>query len=161
MFLTLAPCDHITYYQAQALSGHTSPSGECACFILEDSAPLEDEEDYLLFSWTDSTWAHFIHYEEIFDSKLKLLTPLWQAVLGLCCSTMVCATRKQYTLLGNCSQLLGNSSRWSDHEFDCSASFARAWTSSRRHCTMDRRRSGTSCGGTTLDTHGRPHGLRP
>ena len=24
-------------------------------------------------------------------------------------------------LLGNCSQLLGNSSRWLDHEFDCSA----------------------------------------
>ena len=28
--LTLAPRDHITYYQARGLSGHTSPCGECA-----------------------------------------------------------------------------------------------------------------------------------
>ena len=26
-----------------------------------------------------------------------------------------------YMLLGNCSQLLGDSSWWSDHELDCSA----------------------------------------
>ena len=83
LFLTLAPRDCVTYYQARGLSGHTSPHGECACFILEDSTPLKAKEDYLLFSWTDSTWAHFIHYEEIFDSKLELLTPLWQAVLRL------------------------------------------------------------------------------
>ena len=44
---TLAPYDYVIYCQAQGLSGHTSPSGECACFILEDSAPLEDEEGYL------------------------------------------------------------------------------------------------------------------
>ena len=29
LFLTLAPRDDITYYQAQGLSGHTSPCGEC------------------------------------------------------------------------------------------------------------------------------------
>ena len=34
LFLTLAPCDHVTYYQARGLSGHTSPCGECALFIL-------------------------------------------------------------------------------------------------------------------------------
>ena len=30
LFLTLAPRDYITYCQAQGLSGHTSPCGECA-----------------------------------------------------------------------------------------------------------------------------------
>ena len=48
--------------------------------------PLEAEEDYLLFSWSDSKWTHLVHCEEIFDSELELHTPLWQAVLGLCCS---------------------------------------------------------------------------
>ena len=70
------------YCQAQGLSGHTSPCGECVCFNLEDSVPLEDEDDYLPFSWLDSKWAHLVHYEEIFYSELKLLTPLWQAILG-------------------------------------------------------------------------------
>ena len=47
---TLAPYDYVIYCQARGLSGHTSPRGECACFILEDFAPLKAEEDYLLFS---------------------------------------------------------------------------------------------------------------
>ena len=46
---TLAPHDYVIYYQARGLSGHTSPRGECVCFVLEDSAPLEAEEDYLFF----------------------------------------------------------------------------------------------------------------
>ena len=46
---TLAPYDYVIYCQARGLSGSTSPRGECACFILEDSGPLEAEEDYLLF----------------------------------------------------------------------------------------------------------------
>ena len=83
---TLAPHDYVIYCQAWGLSGHTSPHGECACFVLEDSGPFEAEEDYLSFSWSDSKWAHLVHYEEIFDSGLELLTPLWQAVLGICCS---------------------------------------------------------------------------
>ena len=44
---TLAPHDYVIYCQARGLSGHTLPRSECACFILEDSAPLEDEEGYL------------------------------------------------------------------------------------------------------------------
>ena len=31
--LTLAPRAYVTYYQARGLSGHTSPSGEFACFF--------------------------------------------------------------------------------------------------------------------------------
>ena len=73
---TLAPHDYVIYCQARGLSGHTSPHGECVCFILEDTTPVEVEEDYLLFSWSDSKWAHLVHYEEIFDSQLELLTPL-------------------------------------------------------------------------------------
>ena len=65
-FLTLAPHDYIIYCQARGLSGHTSPHGECVCFILEDSVPLEVEEDYLPFSLSDSKWAHLVHCEEIF-----------------------------------------------------------------------------------------------
>ena len=76
---TLAPHDYVIYYQAQGLSGHTSPHGECVCFILEDSAPLEVEEDYLPFSWMDSKWAHLAHCKEIFNFGLELLTSLWQA----------------------------------------------------------------------------------
>ena len=99
---TLAPHDYVIYCQAQGLSGHTSPRGECACFILEDSTPLEVEENYLLFSWSDFKWAYLFHYEEIFDFEVELLTLLWQAVLGLCCSATVCAARLQYAVLGNC-----------------------------------------------------------
>ena len=82
---TLAPHDYVIYCQTWGLSGHTSPSGESACFILEDSAPLEAEEDYLLFSWLESKWAHLVHCEEIFNSELELLTPLWQAIFGSHC----------------------------------------------------------------------------
>ena len=42
---TLAPHDYVIYCKARGLSGHTSPCGECVCFILKDSAPLEAEED--------------------------------------------------------------------------------------------------------------------
>ena len=89
LFCTLAPNDYVIYCQAWGLSGHTSPRGECACFIPEDSTSLEVEEVYLLFSWLDSKWVHLVHCEEIFDSELELLTPLWQATLGLYCSSMV------------------------------------------------------------------------
>ena len=73
---TLAPHDYVIYCQARGLSGHTSPRGECVCFNLEDSAPLEAEEDYLHFSWSDFKWAHLVHFEEIFDFELELLTSL-------------------------------------------------------------------------------------
>ena len=66
---------------------------------------------------------------------------------GSHCSAMVHAARRWFTLLGDGLQLLGNSSRWSDHEFDYSTLFAPARTSSRWRCTMDIRHSGTSCGG--------------
>ena len=79
---TLAPHDYIIYCQAQGLSGHTSPCGECVCFNLEDSMPPEVEEDYLPFSWSDSKWAHLVHCEKIFDFELDLLTSFWQALLG-------------------------------------------------------------------------------
>ena len=63
-------------------------------------------------------------------------------------------------LVGYGSQLLGDSLGWSDYESDCSALFTPARISSRRRCTADKRRSKTSCGGATPDTHGRLHGLR-
>ena len=74
LFLTLAPHDHVTYCQAQRLSGHTSPCGECVFFNLEDFVPPEVEEDYLPFSLSDSKWAHLVHSEEIFYFELELLT---------------------------------------------------------------------------------------
>ena len=81
-FWTLAPRDHVTYCQARGLSGHTSPCSECVFYNLEDSVPPEVEEDYLLFSWSDSKWAHLVHSEEIFYFELELLTSFWQALLG-------------------------------------------------------------------------------
>ena len=73
----------------------------------------------------------------------------WFALLGdgSRCSVTVHAARRWFTLLGNSPQLLSNSSRWLNHEFDCSALFALARTSSRWCCTMDTRHSRTSCGG--------------
>ena len=85
-FWTLAPCDHVTYYQAQGLSGHTSPRDECVFFNLEGSMPPEVEEDYLPFLWSDSKWAHLVHNEDIFNFELELLTSFWQALLGILCS---------------------------------------------------------------------------
>ena len=116
-------------------------------FFLKDSMPLEANEDYLLFSRSDSKWAHLIHCEEIFNSGLELLTPLWQAVLGIHCSAAVRTAWRWCTLLGNCSQLLGDSLRWSNHELVCSALVRTTRTSSRRRCTMGTRCSETSCGG--------------
>ena len=49
---------------------------------MEDSVSLEAEEDYLLLSWSDSKWAHLVHFEKIFDFELELLTSFWQALLG-------------------------------------------------------------------------------
>ena len=100
---TLAPHDYVICCQAWGLSGHTSSHGECFCFILEDFVPLEAEEDYLLFSWSDSKWAHLVHYEEIFNSELELLTPLWQAVFGSYCSVTVHTARQ---LLATARQLI-------------------------------------------------------
>ena len=62
-------------------------------FFLKDSVPLEAKEGYLLSSWLDSKWAHLVYCEEIFDSELKLLTPLWQAILRLRYSATVHAAR--------------------------------------------------------------------
>ena len=42
-FLTLAPHDYIIICQAQGLSGHTSPRGECAGFFLKDYTPIEED----------------------------------------------------------------------------------------------------------------------
>ena len=40
---TLAPHDYIIYCQARGLSGHTSPSDECAGIFLEDYMPIEED----------------------------------------------------------------------------------------------------------------------
>ena len=50
-------------------------------------------------------------------------------------------------LVGYGQQLLGNSLGWSDYESDCLALFTPTRISSRWRCTVDTRRSGTSCGG--------------
>ena len=101
--LTLLQYLFFILQQARGLSGHTSPSGECICFNLEDSARPEVEEDYLPFSWSDSKWAHLVHCGEIFYSKLELLTTLWQAVLVSRCSAMVHAA---WQLLTTAQQLI-------------------------------------------------------
>ena len=54
-------------------------------------------------------------------------------------------------LVGYGPQLLGDSLGWLDHESDC-------WLCS--HCWLGPAQDGIM-GGTTPDTHGRLHGLRP
>ena len=82
-------------------------------YSLEDSVPPEVEDDYLPFSWSDSKWEHLVHCEEIFDSKLELLTPLWQAVLGLHCSATVHTAWRRFTLLGDGSRCLATAHNYS------------------------------------------------
>ena len=114
---TLAPCDYITYYQARGLSGHTSPCGECVCFNLEDSAPLEAKEDYLSsHGWTLSgnTWSTL---KKFFILNLSSLHPYGKPYLGYTarrwftllgdgsrCSAMVHAAQRRFTLLGDGSR---------------------------------------------------------
>ena len=66
-------------------------------FFLEDSVPLEAEQDSFFLSWSDSKQAHLVHYEEIFDSELELLTPLWQVEFGLYCLVIAHAARQLLT----------------------------------------------------------------
>ena len=49
LFLTLAPHDHVTYCQAQGLSGHTLPCGECVFLI----SGLQPRVGYLL-GWSSA-----------------------------------------------------------------------------------------------------------
>ena len=109
-----------------------------------------------------------VHCEEIFDSELELLTPLWQAVLGLHCSAMVHTAPQLFTLLGN-------GSRCSATAHNCSATHHGGRTMSltarlRSHLLGQAQDGvaqwvqgarGLAVGGMTPDTHGRPHGLRP
>ena len=83
-------------------------------FFLDDSVPLEAEEDYSLSrgqTLSGHTWSTV---KKFLILNLSSLHPYGKPYLGY-------ATRLRFTLLDNCSQLLGDSSRWSDHELDCSA----------------------------------------
>ena len=145
----------------------------CLLF-LTDSTPLEAEEDYLLLAWSDSKWAHLVHCEEIFDSELELLTPYGKPYLGY-------TARLRFLLLNNgsrCSATVHAARRW----FTCSAPAhnclathhgGRTMSLTARLCshllgqTQDgvaqriQGARGLAVGGTTPDTHDRPHGLRP
>ena len=103
--------------------------------------PPEVEEDYLPFLWLDSKWAHLVHSEEISILNLSSLHPSCKPYLGKP------GLGRIVKLVGYSPQLLDDSLGWSDYESDCSALFTPAWISSRRRCTVDTRRSGTSCGG--------------
>ena len=120
-------------------------------FFLEYSAPLEAKDDYLLLSWSDSKWAHLVHCEEIFDSELELLTPLWQAVFGSYCSVVVLAAR-------NCSATHHGGRTTGLTARLCSHLLGQAQDGVAQRVQGVR---GLAVGGTTPDTHGRPHGLLP
>ena len=142
-----APHDYVTYCQAQGLSGHTSPCSECVCFNLEDSVPPEVEEDYLPFSWLDSKWVDLVHYEEIFDFELELLTSLWQALLGIhCLATVHNCLATQYG-----GRTMSLTARLCSHLLEQAQDGIAQWIQGTR---------GLAVGGTTPDTHGRLHGLR-
>ena len=52
---------------------------------------------------------------------LRSLHPYGKPYLGYATRLRVTLLGNECTLLGSCSQLLGDSSRWSDNELDCSA----------------------------------------
>ena len=107
-FLTLAPCDYVTYCQAQGLSGHTSPCGECVCFNLENSAPPEVEEGSLLScgrTLSGHTWSTAKKFSIL---NLSSLHPYGKPYLGY-------TARRWFTLLGDgsrCSTMVHAARRW-------------------------------------------------
>ena len=147
-FWTLAPCDHVTYYQARGLSGHTLPCGECVFSNLDDSVPPEVEDDYLAFLWLDSKWAHLVHSENILDFELELHTSLWQALLGTHCSAMI----------HNCSVTHYGGWTMSLTAWLCSHLLGQAQNGVAQQIQGAR---GLAMARMTPDTHGRLHGLRP
>ena len=96
--------------------------------------PPEVEEDYLPSrGWTLSGHTWFTA-KKFLILILSSLHPSSNPYLGK-------------PILGYGPQLLGDSLGWLDYESDCLALFTSARTSSRRRCTADTRRLGTSCGG--------------
>ena len=97
---TLAPHDYVIYCQARGLSGHTSPYSECVCLNLEDSAPLEAEEDYLSFSrgrtLSGHTWSTA---KKFLILNLSSLHPYGKPCLGY-------ATRLRFVLLDDSTRYL-------------------------------------------------------
>ena len=70
----MAPHAYVTYYQAQGLSGHTSPCGECAYFI--DPYALTVHQNYYCprvtyISFQKYKWAHLIRKEIFFLFSLE------------------------------------------------------------------------------------------
>jgi len=53
--------------------------------------------------------------------ELSSLNPYGKPYLGYAARLRFTLLGDNCTLVGNCSQLLGDSSRWSDNELDCSA----------------------------------------
>ena len=104
----------------------------------------------------------------IFKFYLEVLTSLWQALLGIHCSTMVHTARRRFTLLGD-------GSRCSTTAHNCSVTHhgGRTMSLTARLCSHMLRQAqdgvtqrvqgarGLAVGGTTPDTHGRPHELCP
>ena len=103
----------------------------------------------LLFWWSDSkVYTLGLPPRNFSKQNLELLTPLWQALLEMCCSadTHSCsATHHDGRIMSLsarlCSHLLG----------EAQDGVAQRVQGAR----------GLAVGGTTPDTHGRPHGLRP
>ena len=110
---TLASNDYVIYYQARGLSGHTSPHGECACFFWKTPC-LSKLNKTNSFSrgrtLSGHTWSTTKKFSIL---NLSSLHPYGKLCLGH-------AAWRWFALLGDCSQLFGDSSRWSDHELDCS-----------------------------------------
>ena len=102
-----------------------------------------------------------VHYGEIFISKLELLTPLWQAILGLHNLVTAHATRRWFTLVGDGFTLLGDGSCYSATAHNCLATHhgGRTMSLTARLCShlleqaqdgvaqQMQRRSRTCCGG--------------
>ena len=67
LFLTLAPRDCVTYCQAQGLSGHTSPCGECALSLILGLRPgtgcLLGWSFTILLLWTLAPHDYVIYYQ--------------------------------------------------------------------------------------------------
>ena len=124
--LTLAPRAYVTYYQAQGLSGHTSPCGEYACFfedpyfseskvgtlhrkrnIFSLKSTMHSSNNWLLL-WSNMcrfgqntvaiVWAMFMLIEDV---KVSLVEEAQDGVLlhNTWCSGTSCGGINPYTLM--------------------------------------------------------------
>jgi hypothetical protein len=103
-------------------------------------------DNYIVGAIAVVTSVCTLHQSRFFKFYLEPLASFWQTSAS---------SKSEFSNLLNCSKICFNSS---DFVFNSSDAHWMARTSSRRRCSSNTRRLGTSCGGITPYTHRAIHG---